>query len=196
VSRDRAASALALPRHQAKFHLDRLERAGLLDAVYARPAGRGGPGAGRPAKLYRRSAREIAVTIPARRYELASALLAEAIVAVADQADAPAVLDALDAAAAAHGAELAAGVEAHRGDPLAAVIGVLADNGYEPRRDGDRICMVNCPFHALAQTHTELVCRMNHALLAALASSVAPRVETRLEPAPDRCCVVLCRGAV
>jgi predicted ArsR family transcriptional regulator len=194
VSRDGAASALCMPRHQVKFHLDRLEQAGLLDAVYARPEGRGGPGAGRPAKLYRRSDREIAVTIPERRYELASRLLAEAIVAVADRAESPELLGALDDAAAAHGTALASTLEPAADDPLGAAVAVLQDNGYEPRRDGDCVCMVNCPFHALAQSHTELVCRMNHALLAAMADALSPSVEARLEPSPDRCCVVLRRS--
>ena len=36
VSRELAAEALGLAPHQAKFHLDRLERGGLLDSAYAR----------------------------------------------------------------------------------------------------------------------------------------------------------------
>ena len=48
VSRELAAEALELAPHQAKFHLDRLEREGLLDSFYARVSGRSGPGAGRP----------------------------------------------------------------------------------------------------------------------------------------------------
>jgi predicted ArsR family transcriptional regulator len=200
VSRDVAADALAMPRHQAKFHLDRLEQAGLLDAAYARPDGRGGPGAGRPAKLYRRSAREIAVSLPERDYELASRLLAEAIVAVTDSAgdggEVPDLLDALDEAAAAHGIALAGTVCDANRDLLGAAVAALEDHGYEPRRDGDRVFLVNCPFHAIAKTHTALVCRMNHALLGAMTEAMEPGIEARLEPGSDRCCVVLAgRGA-
>src|SRR5690242_11670803 len=79
VSRDKAAAATGVAHHVAKFNLDRLVADGLLDVEYARPPGRGGPGAGRPAKLYRRSAREIAVTLPERRYDLAGGVLAEAV---------------------------------------------------------------------------------------------------------------------
>src|SRR5690348_11577326 len=79
VSRDRAAAGVGVPRHVAKFHLDKLEEDGLLDVEYRRPPGRTGPGAGRPAKLYRRSARPIAVQLPERRYELAGRILAEAV---------------------------------------------------------------------------------------------------------------------
>src|SRR3954465_4235620 len=54
VSRDDVAGALGLPRPTAAFHLDRLVADGLLDVHYERRTGRTGPGAGRPAKLYRR----------------------------------------------------------------------------------------------------------------------------------------------
>ena len=79
VARDEAAGALDVPLHKAKFHLDRLADDGLLDVEFARLTGRSGPGAGRPSKLYRRAAREIAVSLPEREYELAGRLMAEAI---------------------------------------------------------------------------------------------------------------------
>ena len=70
---------MGLLRHQAKFHLDRLVEAGLLEADYVRLTGRSGPGAGRPAKVYRRADTEIAVSLPGREYALAGELMAEAI---------------------------------------------------------------------------------------------------------------------
>ncbi|MCA1707248.1 MAG: helix-turn-helix domain-containing protein, partial [Actinobacteria bacterium] len=79
VSRDEAAAALELPRTTVAFHLDRLVDEGLLDVVYERRTGRTGPGAGRPAKLYQRSAYHVAVTLPERRYDLAGQLLAAAL---------------------------------------------------------------------------------------------------------------------
>ena len=79
VNRDQVAEGAGVARHVVKFHLDRLADDGLLDVEYARPAGRAGPGAGRPAKLYRRSARELAVSLPPRDYELAGRLLAQAV---------------------------------------------------------------------------------------------------------------------
>src|SRR5436305_5158959 len=79
VSRDRAADAVGIPHHQAKFHLDRLTAEGLLETDYARLTGRSGPGAGRTSKLYRRACRDIAVSLPQREYELAGRLMATAI---------------------------------------------------------------------------------------------------------------------
>src|SRR4051794_35344309 len=66
VSREAAAAATGVAHHVAKFNLDRLVAEGLLDVEYSRPPGRGGPGAGRPAKLYRRAARDISVSLPER----------------------------------------------------------------------------------------------------------------------------------
>ena len=53
VGRDEIAEALGLPRASAAFRLDRLVEVGLLDVEFRRRSGRTGPGAGRPAKLYR-----------------------------------------------------------------------------------------------------------------------------------------------
>ena len=68
----------------------------------------------------------------------------------------------------------------------------LTDNGYEPRPDDGRVIMANCPFHALAQAQTQLVCQMNHALIDGLTDALGPhRPVAELDPAPGRCCVVL-----
>src|ERR1700741_2219252 len=75
LSRDDAADALDLARSVAAFHLDKLVDAGLADVRFERLTGRSGPGAGRPAKLYRRSAKEVGVSLPERRYDLAGELL-------------------------------------------------------------------------------------------------------------------------
>ncbi len=79
VGRDEAAAAAGVGRALAVYHLDKLVEAGLLTASYQRPPGRSGPGAGRPAKLYMRSDREFAVTVPPREYELAARLLVQAV---------------------------------------------------------------------------------------------------------------------
>jgi predicted ArsR family transcriptional regulator len=79
VGRDEAAAAAGVGRALAVYHLDKLVESGLLAATYQRPAGRSGPGAGRPAKLYTRADREFAVTVPPRSYELAARLLVHAV---------------------------------------------------------------------------------------------------------------------
>ena len=196
VSRDDAAVALQIPRHTVKFHLDRLENEGLLDVEYHRPAGRRGPGAGRPAKFYRRSARQIEITLPERHYDVAGHLMAQAI--TTSQATGQELTRALRTAARAFGAALASQLAARltgRASRRAVVQGVgevLAENGYEPREVKGGYVLSNCPFHALAQQHTSLVCGLNHDLLTGLVDELpAARLCARLEPEEGRCCVVL-----
>src|SRR5689334_18516051 len=59
VGREQAAEGAGVPLHIARFHLEKLVDEGLLDTEYRRLTGRAGPGAGRPAKLYRRTAAEV-----------------------------------------------------------------------------------------------------------------------------------------
>ncbi len=196
VSRDQASDALGIARHTAKFHLDKLAEEGLLDTSFKRLTERRGPGAGRPTKLYARSSRQLSVILPERRYDLAGQLLATAIENSATQGIAPA--DALKAAAAGWGRNLADQARATAGarpSPerlLGCTCQALAENGYEPHRSGGAIVLRNCPFDALAREHTELVCGMNLAILDA-ATEQLPEISlaARLEPSPDRCCVVL-----
>jgi predicted ArsR family transcriptional regulator len=181
VSRDQAAAGVGMARHTVKFHLDRLVDDGLLETEYRRLSGRRGPGAGRPSKLYRRSARQIDVTLPERHYDLAGQILAGAVEA-ASVSGTP-VLEAVDAAASAEGRRLAA--------PGSGLIDVLTDLGFEPREAGGDVVLGNCPFHVLATAHTALVCGMNLGMLTALLDERGEPVAASLDPAPGRCCVVL-----
>lgn len=200
VSREQAASGVGVAHHIAKFHLDKLEEDGLLEVEYRRPAGRTGPGAGRPAKFYRRAARDISVSLPERHYELPGRLMAEAI--MASTATAEPVSATLRAAAHATGERMAqqAGQLAgcRRPGPeelISAVCDVLEAEGYEPRVTFDRITLSNCPFHNLAKDYTGLVCGMNLHLMRGLVDSLDnPRLQARLDPAAGRCCVTLTRS--
>jgi predicted ArsR family transcriptional regulator len=187
VSREQAARALDVPAHQAKFHLDRLEEAGLLESEYVRVSGRSGPGAGRPAKLYRRRSDEISVSLPAREYELAGELMAEAIEESA--ATGTPVAEALARVARSRGGDIGRHA-AGPGSSSEIVSEVLSRYGYEPRVEDGRLVMANCPFHGLAATHTMLVCHMNLALLEGMCDEL-DGLSAALEPAPGRCCVVI-----
>ncbi|AXT86147.1 transcriptional regulator [Aeromicrobium sp. A1-2] len=169
-------------------------RDGLIDTEFARLSGRTGPGAGRPSKLYRRSGDDIAVSLPERENQFAAALMADAISDSA-RTGAP-VMESLARMAATHGRAL--GIAAgSAGAPAGAaaldvVCEVLAEHGFEPRVDAGQAVLANCPFHALATTHTALVCGMNLALIDAMVDEVEPgAVECRLDPSPGRCCVTL-----
>ena len=80
VDRDAAAAGAGIGRPLAAFHLDRLAAAGLLEVEYHRRSGRTGPGAGRPAKFYRRArGLETSVSLPPRHYDDLAEILAEGI---------------------------------------------------------------------------------------------------------------------
>lgn len=175
VGRAEAADAVGIQRTLAAFHLDRLAEAGLLDVVYRRPPGRGGPGAGRPAKLYRRSAVEHVVSLPPRDYGTAATLLAEVV-------DSLRAEEALEEVARRHGRSA--------GEAGAAVLETLAAQGYEPYAEGDAIRMRNCPFHVLARDFPPLVCGMNLALLGGLLDGLGESgLVARMRPRPGECCV-------
>ena len=182
VTREQAAEAVGVPQHTAKFHLDRLESGGLLDAAYERRGERSGPGAGRPAKVYTRSGTELAVSLPARRYEVLSSVMAEAVEAAADSG--------IDLSGALQRAATRAGREA--GAAADGIEDALAEVGYEPREEEGAYVLVNCPFHHLAQSHTDLVCTMNEAFVRGLLEGTRTGSLTpRLDPCEGRCCVVL-----
>lgn len=202
VGRDQAAAAVGVKRSLAAFHLDKLVDEQLLDVEYRRLTGRTGPGAGRPAKLYRRSDHEIQVSIPPREYDLAGLLLAAAI----DESG-PAgarVREHLEQVATRFGERIAeatlaaAGPHPSPATQRGALVGVLAENGFEPRQVGDDIVLANCPFHALAQRHTDLVCSMNLRLLEGVCAALpllADELQPRLEPEDGQCCVKFCHTA-
>lgn len=192
VSREEAAEGVGVPRHVAKFHLDRLGEDGLLEVEYRRPPGRSGPGAGRPAKLYRRASDEITVSLPDRRYELAAHLMATAISAA--ESTGASIETALGDAAAAAGHSLGEQVleRSSAAGLVGAVCDVLDQAGYEPSAEAGVVTLVNCPFHRLAREFAGLVCGMNLDIMRGLAAELpGDQVEARLEPAPDRCCVRL-----
>ena len=196
VSKDEAAEAMGVARSVAGFHLNRLVADGLLSTEYRRLTGRKGPGAGRPAKLYRRAAGELSVSLPSRHYDVAAVLLAAAITE-AINADRP-VEDALHEVATSRGREVGAlarrdaGTQPSRRALLEAAVGALEANGYEPRSRGGEVVLANCPFHALAEEQRELVCGMNLDLLSGMADALGDGVLTaRPEPSDDTCCVRL-----
>jgi predicted ArsR family transcriptional regulator len=188
VGRDDVAEALGVPRATVAFHLDRLAAEGLLDVHYERRSGRTGPGAGRPAKLYRRSDCPVTVSLPERRYDLAGQLLAGSLVEAERTGESPAAI--LGRRAYQCGHELAQAVAPAGGPDVVRTL--LEDCGYEPRVDADGVALANCPFHALAQEHTDLICGMNLGLLQGLVDGVPEAGLTAvLRPAVDACCVRL-----
>lgn len=203
VGRDDAAAALGINRELAAFHLDRLAAGGLLMIEYRRRSGRSGPGAGRPAKLYRRAPNDLAVTLPPRDYAAAATMLAETME---------------EAGGAAAWAEVAADVARRRGrtmgvsaceasasratdTPMSSqdvLVEVLDARGFDPDVDGATgdVLLGNCPYRVLSEEHRELICGMNLAWAEGLLDGLsADTVRPLLAPGPGRCCVVFRTGS-
>ena len=196
VGRDEAATGVGISRALAAFHLDRLVADGLLVADYRRLSGRTGPGAGRPAKIYRRSARELSFSMPQRNYELLARLLVQALTSTGEAPPESLSRGAHDVGVS-MGCEARdrAGPRAGRNRLLDAAATVLDECGFGPRR-GEDGCLVlgNCPFGPLSGQYSDLICRANLALMQGVVSGLrAKGVEAVLEREPDRCCVTFRR---
>lgn len=191
LGREEAAREAGVPTHTARFHLDKLVHEGLLSVEHRRLSGRTGPGAGRPAKIYRRSDTEVAVSLPERGYELVGRVFAAAVERSLEGAP---LTEALADEARAEGTRDGAAYdgrsdEVERGE-LGRVAEVLSGRGFEPTRVGDGLVLRNCPFDALAREHTALVCGVNRDYVGGVLDGLAcDHTAARLDPGPDRCCV-------
>jgi predicted ArsR family transcriptional regulator len=191
VGRDEAAAAVGIGRALAVYHLDKLVESGLLTASYRRPPGRGGPGAGRPAKVYARSGGEFMVTVPPREYELAARLLVQAVAADYSGRARAALHDAARQLGAACGERYRADRGQCADNPTLAA--ALSEYGFEPCQDAvGLVRMRNCPFRRLAELQPEVVCQMNLALIQGLVAGLgADNLHPVLDPEPGPCCVTI-----
>jgi predicted ArsR family transcriptional regulator len=192
VSRDQAAQAVGVSRESAAFHLDRLASEGLLDVAFRRLTGKQGPGAGRPAKLYSPSAREIQISLPPRRYDVAARLFAGALAS-------PNPAAALTEVARTFGESLGARALQQNGRRTAtrrleSTVRTLDSYGYKPSITAEQITLRNCPFDALAKSHRDVVCKMNRALIGGLLSGLeANDMTTVFQQREGQCCVTINR---
>jgi len=183
VGRDEAAGALGLGRPLTAYHLDKLVEANLLDVVFSRPEGRSGPGAGRPAKRYVRPQRALVAHTPARDYAFVAGILAEAV-----DRGGPETADTARELAREQGRQLGAALASET-----ELEAGLAARGYQPHRDRDgTLRLGNCPFHAVAATHRELVCSLNEALVGGLLEGAGATDQVaELDPCDGCCCVAI-----
>jgi predicted ArsR family transcriptional regulator len=195
VGREEAARHAGISVKLAAFHLDRMVEAGLLEVDFRRLTGRVGPGAGRPAKVYSLTDRAFEIALPPTRYALAASMMATAL--SGDAADGGQAT--LEQVAGEVGEML--GVETRtlartRHGRRDAAVRQLEHLGFEPQpRGSGELVLRNCIFRELSESHRELVCGMNAALVRGLLSGAdlrSMRVEGR--PTEERvaeasCCV-------
>jgi predicted ArsR family transcriptional regulator len=194
LTREELAATVGVSRRLAAFHLDALADAGLLTVDYARPEGRRGPGAGRPAKRYAAVPVDIGVSVPARRYDLAARVMARGLAT----ADAAAATAATFAAAADEGQRVGRAHRAKRHLSAArttdTLVDVLEELGYEPRCDANGcVELHNCPFDAAVTEATDVVCGLNLRFISGVLDGLDghPSVRASLEPSDNHCCVTV-----
>jgi predicted ArsR family transcriptional regulator len=189
IGRDEAAAAAGVSRSLAAYHLDKLTGQGLLEASFAREGGRTGPGAGRPAKFYRRARREFVLRAPPRDYQLFGELLVRA--AQADRSGA--LRETLEQVAYTYGQAVGQRAKREGVAGRTGFEGVLRLRGYEPFEDErGTVRLRNCPFDRVAGDCPEVVCGLNLRLVEGLIEGLGlRRARAVLEPADERCCIAI-----
>jgi predicted ArsR family transcriptional regulator len=188
VGRDGAAAAVGVSRSLAAYHLDKLVEHGLLEAGYSRQGEPGGPGAGRPPKLYRRARRDFALGVPPRDYRLLGDLLVRAV----REDHSGVVRRTLERVAHKHGRSVGADAMRTARDDRTTLPDVLRLHGYEPfESESGTIRLRNCPFEAFACQDPELVCGLNLRLLEGLIDGLQIDARAALQPQEGQCCVAI-----
>ena len=183
VGRDDVAAVLGIGRILAAYHLDRLAEEGLLSVAYARRSGRpvrapdGPPSSTSAPSASSRSTFLRATTASRRdcshtpRHKTRTEQRGVPCAAPPGRSDATLPLPAPDPP------------DLDR---------LLRERGYEPYEDDAGVMRLrNCPFHAVARSHPEVVCDMNLSLLGSILAGLDADVEAVLEPEPGRCFVAI-----
>jgi predicted ArsR family transcriptional regulator len=192
VTAGRIAEAFDIHPNVARHHLDRLVEDGYLRVSERRTPGTGG--AGRPAKGYEATGKEIALSYPARRYDLLAELLVRVVQRVAPD-DGPAIAEQIGRE---YGRQLAAevgaaGEEDGVAEALSAVARAMIGVGFGVTRDeGERLLFTNhCPFGTTAADHPEVVCRLDQGIVRGLLEASGRSAHATVSPheGPDATCV-------
>ncbi len=170
VTVSQIASIFGIHTNVARHHLDKLVTDGYLRVDHRRRSGKRGPGAGRPAKHYEPTPKEVSLQFPARRYDMLSELLLR-VVERLGTAEATAVAEEIGIE---YGRELAAEIglpeDAGFKGAVEAVARAMTGVGFETSPDMGEHLMVtrHCPFGQTATDHPEIVCRLDQGIVRGL----------------------------
>jgi predicted ArsR family transcriptional regulator len=197
ISRDEAAAAVGISRPLAAYHLDRLVDDGLLEVRFERRTGRSGPGAGRPAKVYQRSAVAVELSVPTRDYRFIAELLANAVERAASGTAQSALKEVANEAGALSVSNVSTEESDNQTDGLTDLRRTLGERGYEPYDNDGELRLRNCPYHRLAEDHRDLVCTANLAFIGGMAEhlGLGQALRMRLDPKPGECCVSIAQAS-
>lgn len=184
VTASQIADLFAIHTNVARHHLDRLVKDGYLQVTHRRRSGKRGPGAGRPAKHYETTAKEVSVQFPARRYDLLAELLVRVVERVAPN----------------EAAHIAEEVGREYGQEIAAEIGLSKDDGFdaaaqavakammgvgfdaEPGSGNNLLVTHFCPFGQTALDHPDIVCKLDQGIVKGLLDQSHPTGDAIVTP--------------
>jgi predicted ArsR family transcriptional regulator len=167
VTAAQVATKFDIHANVARHHLDRLADDGYLEVTRRRPDGKKGPGAGRPAKCYTSTDKEIELQFPARRYDL----LAELLIRVVQRLEPNGASAIAAEVGREYGKELAGTVtvpEAARfDDVLATVQQAMINVGFavDANTTDRQLLTSHCPFGRTAFDHPEVVCSLDRGIV-------------------------------
>ncbi len=171
------AALFDLHPNVARHHLDRLVADGWLQVTHRRRNDRRGPGAGRPAKHYEATQKEVSVQFPARRYDL----LAELLVRVVERLGPARAAFVAEEIGREYGRELAAEIglpdDAGFESAVSAVARAMMGVGFDTEAHPDERTLVTrfCPFGDTAANHPEIVCKIDQGIVKGLLEATNQR---------------------
>ncbi len=152
----------------ARHHLDRLAEDGYLKVGTEK--GRGGPGAGRPAKTYAATSKEVSVHFAPQRSEM----LVELLLRVLDKVSKDDLASVAEQIGRQYGKQLATeiGVQSETGydEAVQSVARAMTGLGFamDPDISGQRLLTSHCPFGEAATNHPEVVCSLDRGIVSGL----------------------------
>ncbi|HSM45827.1 MAG TPA: helix-turn-helix domain-containing protein [Acidimicrobiia bacterium] len=168
MTTSKVATLFDLHPNVARHHLDRLAHDGYLRVSQARRPG--GPGAGRPAKTYESTNKEVSVHFAPRRFEM----LTEMLFQVLDEVSPPDVAAVAEKVGRSYGERLAAEIggadEPGYDEAVQAVASAMTGLGFsvDPDIEGQRLLTSHCPFGETATNHPEVICSLDRGIVAGL----------------------------
>lgn len=152
----------------ARHHLDLLADDGFLEVSHHRPSG--AVGAGRPAKAYQVTSKEVTIHFAPRRFEMLTEMLFEVLREVA-----PAnVAEVAERVGRSYGKRLAAEIggpnEPGYDEAVQAVATAMTGLGFsvDPDVEGQRLLTSHCPFGESATNHPEVICSLDRGIVSGL----------------------------
>lgn len=168
MTTSKVASLFDIHPNVARHHLDRLADDGYLRVSHLRRSG--GPGAGRPAKAYEPTNKEVSVHFAPRRFEMLTEMLFE----VLEEISPPDVSEVAERVGRNYGSRLAEEIGAPD-DPgydeaVQAVASAMTGLGFsvDPDIEGQRLLTSHCPFGETATNHPEVICSLDRGIVAGL----------------------------